>query len=55
MVGNVEDELAESFRTSTTVLHGPVQVDFDAPSCKSIPQLYITKVHMYTYVYPQAQ
>ena len=28
-----EDELVESIRTSATVLCGPVEVDFNAPSC----------------------
>ena len=32
MVGYVQNELAESIRTSTTVFHGPVQMDFNAPS-----------------------
>ena len=31
-VGYVEDQLAESIGTSTTVLHHPVQMDFNTPS-----------------------
>ena len=41
VVRNVENELAESIWTSATVLHGPVEMDFNAPSCKSKLRMYI--------------
>ena len=36
MVGYVEDQLAESIRTPTTVLHCPIQMNFNASSWESI-------------------
>ena len=57
MVWNVEDELAESIRTSATVLHGPVEMDFNAPSCESKlhKSMYIVYYILRTHVYLQAQ
>ena len=57
MVWNVEDELVESIRTSATVLHGPVEMDFNAPSCESKLHkgMYIIYYILRTHVYLQAQ
>ena len=57
MVWNVEDELAKSIRTSLTVLHGPVDMDFNAPSCESklCKSMYIVYYTLLTHVCLQAQ
>ena len=57
MIGYVEDELAESIQTSTTVLHWPIQMNFYTSSWESTLHYMTTQyVHVRVlYIYLQAQ